>query len=130
MQKTIKVNKLFTFFIDPCPKPRMTRSDRWKQRPAVLRYFQFKDMIKFLARRDGFTPGDKLFIQYYVEMPKSWSKKKRMEMNGTPHQVRPDTDNFTKAIKDALLTEDSSVYVEYAEKYWGDTGKILIGNIS
>ena len=42
-----KLNKSnISINIQPVAKPRMTRSDRWKKRPVVLKYWQFKDALK------------------------------------------------------------------------------------
>ena len=42
-----KLNKSsMSINIQPVAKPRMTRSDRWKKRPVVLKYWQFKDALK------------------------------------------------------------------------------------
>jgi Holliday junction resolvase RusA-like endonuclease len=60
-------------------------------------------------------------------MPKSWSKKKRNELNGKPHTQRPDLDNLIKAFKDALCEDDSHVHTYYnMRKIWGEDGKIII----
>jgi len=32
--------------ITPVPKPRQTRSDKWKQRPCVMRYRAFADEVR------------------------------------------------------------------------------------
>lgn len=109
--------------IDPTPKPRMTQADRWRKRPCVLRYFDFKDK----CRDTGLTfPNYGAHLTFHVPMPKSWSKKKRKAMVNTPHQQRPDVDNYLKATMDAVLDEDSGVYDVRASKYWAETGAIEI----
>lgn len=59
-------------------------------------------------------------------MPKSWSIKKKKELEGAPHRSKPDIDNLLKAIYDSLLDDDSSVYYVTAVKYWDEEGKIII----
>jgi Holliday junction resolvase RusA-like endonuclease len=59
-------------------------------------------------------------------MPNSWSEKKKAKMNGFHHEVKPDTDNITKAVKDTLKKSDSEVWWEKAEKRWAYRGSILI----
>ncbi len=59
-------------------------------------------------------------------MPKSWSKKKRLQYDGKPHMDTPDLDNLTKALGDALYENDSGIYDIWATKKWGFIGKILI----
>ena len=63
---------------------------------------------------------------YFIPMPNSWSEKKKERMNGLPCKVQPDTDNITKAIKDALRKQDSDVWFEKAEKRWAYKGSIII----
>lgn len=114
------------FKIEPIPKVRMTRGDRWKQRSCVIRYWQYKAELEDLARSSGYVMGDTLNLRFYLSMPKSWSKRKRLEMNGKPHQVKPDTDNLLKAFQDCLSNEDSNVWKIQAEKYWSENGSIEI----
>ena len=57
-------------------------------------------------------------------MPKSWSKKKKMQMLYCDHQQRPDIDNLLKGLMDALLEEDSHIHTVYARKIWSDEGAI------
>jgi Holliday junction resolvase RusA-like endonuclease len=109
--------------IQPVSKPRQTASDRWKQRPVVMRYRAFADELRLKYREE--LPNS-LTIRFYLAMPKSWSKKKRAEMNGKPHQQKPDFDNLAKAVCDALLEEDSVVWRCLVEKYWSTESAIEI----
>ena len=62
-------------------------------------------------------------------MPKSWSKKKKAELIGSPHfQQTPDTDNLCKACLDALIEQDCRVWHLEAKKYWSEKGRIKIEN--
>lgn len=99
----------------------MTKSDKWKKRPAVVRYFNFKDAIN--AEFTG-TLEPVFKVIFYVPMPKSWSDKKRREMSNKPHQQKPDIDNYLKAFMDALCLDDSYVYDVHAKKFWANTGSI------
>lgn len=104
--------------IPPVPKPRMTRRDVWKKRPVVERYYRFKDAVRAMAAKDKFELPEEYEIIFYVEMPKSWSEKKKKEYDGKPHQQKPDLDNYVKAFQDALVDEDSYVYKLTASKFW------------
>ena len=117
------------FRIDPVAKPRMTQSDKWKQRPAVLTYRAFCDLLRLQAQQEGFALGDRVGISFSVPMPRSWSKKKKLEFNGTPCQAKPDLDNLCKSVLDALMTEDKFVWKLQAEKRWSITGMIEILNL-
>lgn len=112
--------------ITPVPKPRMTQRDRWAKRPAVERYYHFADELR--EQWEGEVPP--MFrIVFMMPMPKSWSKKKRMEMTGRPHQQRPDVDNLTKAFLDALCEDDSYVYHVDAAKHWSEEGGIIFKHL-
>lgn len=113
------------FNITPLAKPRMVKSDAWKQRPTVLRYWAFKDQLTLLANKAGYVvPDSAIHLIFIIPMPKSWSKKKREKMNYEPHQQKPDVDNLIKAFLDCLCKDDSYVWDIRGTKYWGEKGKI------
>jgi len=127
----------YLFDITPMGAPRMTQSDKWKvnpnhtdpakrQRDVITRYFRFKDALRAQANVMNFELPDSFEAVYVIPMPDSWSEKKKKRMNGMPHQVKPDTDNITKGIKDALRVQDSSIWYECAQKRWGYAGCIII----
>jgi len=107
--------------VAPVPKPRMTKSDSWRKRPAVVKYWKFKDDLKAVVKGD-LEPRFK--ITFYVPMSVSWSKRQKAAMNGQPHQMKPDIDNYLKAFMDALSSDDSYIYDVHARKFWSETGSI------
>jgi len=109
--------------ITPVPKPRMTQRDKWKVRPCVARYRAFKDEVK-LRRVKVNEYGDSVI--FLMPMPKSWSKKKKEEMDGTPHQQKPDWDNLGKALSDAVYDDDSKIWNITISKMWAYEGAIEI----
>ena len=109
--------------ITPVPKPRMTGSDKWKKRPNVMKYWAFKEECRL---RKVEIPEDGCHIIFTISMPKSWSKKKKLEMAGKPHQQTPDLDNICKAIFDAIYDNDSHIWTYRATKIWGTEGSIRI----
>jgi len=109
--------------IVPVPKPRMTQSDKWKKRACTQRYWEFKDKCKKLGVS---IPESGSHITFIMPMPKSWSKKKRLDMFGKPHQQRPDKDNLEKALLDAIFDEDCRVWDSRVTKLWGTDGCIKI----
>ena len=110
------------------PKPRMTRADRWKTRPCVLRYWDFADVLRAAAAAQNFELGDRIKIEFHIAMPKSWSKKKRSEMEGRPHKNKPDLDNCIKSCADILKKEDKTIYEITATKSWSREPRIIIWN--
>lgn len=111
------------YHIKPCPAPRMTRSDKWKKRPCVMRYFAFRDEVRL--NNVSVEPYGSHII-FYMPMPKSWSKKKKSEMINTLHQQTPDIDNLLKALFDSIFKDDSHVADIRASKVWAESGSILI----
>jgi Holliday junction resolvase RusA-like endonuclease len=105
--------------IPTCSKPRMTQRDRWAKRPCVVKYRKFCDELRAAIDVVGLDIAG-LDLIFHIQMSKSWSKKKKVFMNGQPHRQVPDSDNLMKAFKDALLKDDSGVYDERARKFWTD----------
>ena len=73
-------------------------------------------------------PESGAIITFILPMPQSWSRKKRIETHGKPHQQKPDLDNLLKALADAVHEEDCRIW-NYGSitKLWGETGAINIG---
>ena len=109
--------------ITPVAKPRMTRSDKWKKRPCVLKYRAFCDELRL--KHKGELPSS-VDLSFNIPMPESWSKKRKMEMEGKPHQQKPDVDNLTKSVLDALCADDSYVWRIKSKKRWAYEGSIII----
>ena len=115
--------------IKPVGKPRQTQRDRWKERPVVLRYRRFADDLRKETSEQDFQLSERVGMQFYMPMPKSWSGKKKDRMNMHPHQQRPDIDNLIKSVMDALLAEDKKIYYIVASKWWNYEGRIKLINI-
>ncbi|WES88797.1 RusA family crossover junction endodeoxyribonuclease [Dickeya fangzhongdai] len=112
-----------TYDITPTGKPRMTQRDKWQKRPPVLRYRAFCDEV----RLNKITlPGGGWHVTFVIPMPASWSKKKRAEFNGKPHQAKPDCDNLLKALMDAIFDDDAHIWDVRVSKVWGEAGQIII----
>ena len=129
--------RFYLFDVIPMGAPRMTQSDRWKtnpkhidprkrQRMCVAQYFAFKNVLLHQAKQMNFELKNTLDALYLIPMPNSWSEKKKQRMNGMPCEVKPDTDNITKGIKDTFCKNDSNVWYEKAEKRWAYKGSIII----
>lgn len=113
--------------ITPLGKPRQTQRDRWAKRPAVLRYRAFCDEVRL---RGVALPVSGCRITFVIPMPDSWSKKKRAEHIGRPHQQKTDVDNLHKALMDAVYEDDSAVWDARITKIWGEKGQIRIEEIA
>lgn len=109
--------------IVPMGKPRMTRADKWKKRPEVMRYRAFCDEVRL---RGVALPESGAHFTFVLPMPASWSKKKRQQHNGQPHLAKPDCDNMLKALMDALYEDDAHIWDCRITKVWGEIGQIII----
>ena len=129
--------RFYLFDIIPMGAPRLSQSDKWKtnhnhldpnkrQRGCVTEYFAFKNKLILQAYQLNFELGKIFDALYLIPMPNSWSEKKKAKMNGFPCEVKPDTDNITKAIKDTLRKNDSDIWFEKAEKRWAYNGSIIM----
>lgn len=116
----------YIFTIRPVPKPRMTISDKWKKRPAVVKYWEYKDELARQVKNLEYKLTDTLIIDFYLSMPKSWSNKKKTEMIGKYHNQKPDLDNLIKAFCDSMTDEDKTIHTIISSKYWSDEDKIVI----
>lgn len=113
---------MISYPITPVPAPRMTQSDRWKERPCVLRYFAFRDECRL--RRVNVQNGD--WITFVLPMPKSWSEKKKAFHDGQPHTQKPDKDNLEKGLLDACFDDDCGIHDTRTSKIWGRRGEIRV----
>ena len=113
------------YHITPVPKPRMTRRDKWLKHPRapVAQYRRFCEEVR--AAKVRLAPSG-CRVTFFLPMPESWSARKRRVTRGMPHMVRPDLDNLTKALLDALYENDAIVYSISLAKFWEEEGKIVI----
>lgn len=65
-------------------------------------------------------------ITFHIPMSPSWSKKKRAELEGKPHQQKPDIDNLLKAWMDCLYRNDAVIWKVSASKLWSVKGCIEV----
>lgn len=114
--------------IDPVSKPRMTQRDKWKPRKCVNRYWGYKDKLLEWKEKEEFNDSENtvLVVTFYIPMPQSWSKKKKAEKEGSPHDQKPDIDNLIKGFLDAVYEEDKYVYHIIGSKFWAREGLISL----
>ena len=101
----------------------MTRSDKWKKRPVVQKYWAFKDECRLKKLT---IPESGAHVIFHVPMAMSWSEKQKKEFHLMPHQQKPDCDNFLKALLDALFDDDSHIHDIRISKVWDYNGEIEV----
>lgn len=119
----------YYFDIEPVSKPRMTSSDRWKKRRITDKYWTYKMLLKFQAKRMGLNelPISIQNIVFHIPMPKSMSEKEKKINENQLHTSRPDLDNLLKGLQDALCKEDSHIAeIKNLKKIWSRKGGITI----
>lgn len=126
MKINSRTNPAMVFNITPIGKPRLVHSDIWSKRPAVNRWYAYKDELVLLARKAYYEVTDEMDIVFMLPMPDSWSKKKKEKMLTTPHIQKPDLDNLLKAFMDSLTDHDEGIHTIRAKKIWGIDGQIAI----
>jgi len=119
-----------TFKINPVPASR-PRVSRWSTY-YPKKYTKFKKDMEALTSELETTPSEKLVsveLEFGIMIPKSWSKKKREELNNTYCSNNSDIDNYIKAILDSLngivYIDDKQVVELFAKKIYSEEGYIL-----
>ena len=119
------------FNIKPVSKPRMTRRDKWAKRECVLDYYTFKDELLLQAKVNGangtFELPDEFRVVFGIPFPRSYSVKRKELLLGSPNRVKPDLDNYLKALMDVFQVNDAGIWHIEASKIWTKgSGFILI----
>ena len=116
--------KRIEYDITPVAKPRMTQRDKWKKRPSVEAYHEYCDKVRRLGL---IFPLSGAAVTFIMPMPPSWPEKKKLNLVGKAHQLKPDVDNLLKGLMDAVFEEDCQVWnLAGLTKLWGRDGRIII----
>ena len=125
-----------TFNIAPVPasRPRVTRYGTYFPKKYTLFRKQFDELLSDLTyqhnvcyteRNDGLVS---VRLDFYVQIPKSWSKKKTKEMEGKYCSNNADLDNYCKAALDGLegryYENDKQVAMIRARKFYSTNARI------
>ena len=100
---------------------------KWKMTVAEM---IIKQMVENNWRKFMTGTAVAFSVAFSIPFPKSYSKKKRIELDGAPHIQKPDVDNYVKALFDALTgvlwEDDDQVSYLSATKAWGRKPCIII----
>lgn len=121
----LKLDNSLTIIVlgNPIPKPRMGKSDIWKKRPIVVKYWEWADKIRKAATGDpskylNACDYDFVYMVFHLPIPPSTPKARATLLTGQHHKVRPDLDNLIKGVLDSLFEKDSPVCSIHAEKFY------------
>jgi Holliday junction resolvase RusA-like endonuclease len=92
----------------------------------VERYRGFKDQ----CRIHKVELYERMEVKFFIQIPDSWSKKKKKEHHLQPHRQRPDLDNLQKSLQDSVLQEDCRIHEVRASKVWSHWPGIEVGEIT
>lgn len=89
-----------------------SRPNYVRTKKYLEKYLNYKDNLRNYGQKVGFImPQDAFFMWFFMPMPKTWTKKKKTTMAFKLHKNKKDTDNLSKAIKDALAPRKSNFIV-------------------
>lgn len=123
------------------PKPRMVKSDAYKKRPVVERWWRYKKHVLLLANQAGGIRVGEIIHELIFVLPipdtfynKDGTIKKQYRdvgvAEGAPHMTnKPDLDNLLKGFKDIFCKNDHHVHTYVSiKKVWGKSGQIIFLN--
>lgn len=109
----------------PQGRPRFARAGKYVHAYDPEKSKNYKQLVRFwvtqqIKKIDGFKPFQTALcvdITFYLGIPSSWSKKRRVEADSGIIRpiVKPDTDNLVKSVTDScnkLLWKDDSVITD------------------
>lgn len=120
-------DRIQVFDIAPSPYVRQSQADKWRKRPSVLKYRAFRDEV---ALRIKELPEDFFHVVFLIQVPASWSEKKKRDHIGRPHLGKPDKDNLEKGLLDAIYRgrDDAHVWNTASTKLWSGYPAIIIAD--
>lgn len=118
-----------TICIPVTPKPkqrvRVVNGHAYTPKKTV----QYEQIIGKAVQGIRVTGAVSLTVVFEMPMPNSWSKAKKVRMDGTPHLQTPDTDNLLKAVMDGMRcvwSDDRTVYEVSGTKLWAYEPQVII----
>lgn len=118
-----------TFYVSPVPaaRPRVTRWATFYPK----KYTKFKKDMDMALNDVVFIPFETNIyakLDFFIQIPKSWSKKKKSSKQGQFCDNNADIDNYCKAILDSLnevyYKDDRQIVMLKARMYWSETPRI------
>lgn len=126
------MNQSINIPINPVPasRPKVYRYGLIKYGASYTRYRADMEALLPTMGITKMTGPLALEASFFVQMPKSWSKKKKAEHDGLFCQKNYDLDNLEKALYDALngiaYIDDSQIVRNSSEKVWAYEGRTSV----
>jgi len=119
------------FYVSPCPASR-PRVSRWSVYYGK-KYTQFREDMKMALNDVQFVPFERLIfadLKFFIQIPKSWSKKKKTSKQGKFCDNNSDNDNHIKSILDSMngvyYVDDSQIVDIRSRMYWSEDPRIEV----
>ena len=121
ISRRIKINPV------AASRPRVTKRGTY----YAKEYESFKKSFPLLLGKPNKLNGAlSVIIALTIPVPKSITKKEKLSRLGNYHTMKPDADNYAKAILDAMngiyYEDDAQVAMLSISKKWGVEGEIQI----
>ena len=113
-------------------RPKFARRGKFVQVYSASKKDQdaVRAMVAKLWKNEKIISAVELDIVFYMPIPASWSKKKRMESAGKPHVNTADLDNILKlyldSINNLVYADDRQIYKIHAQKIYDENPRTEI----
>ena len=120
----------FTYSGAPMPKARPRFANGHAYTPKTTRGYEEAITAAALEAMSGSQMAEGCWVEveleFYVPIPRSWSRMRKKCMAGKYHTQKPDLDNYVKAVLDAcqgvIYKDDALVSRVDADKAWAEEG--------
>ena len=111
----------------PASRPRVTRWSTYFPK----KYTKFRNDLAVILSDKGYEKLEGLLyaqLDFYMQIPKSWSKKKKLAKEGRYADNNVDVDNLVKAVLDGcegvFYENDNQIAMIRARKFYSINGRI------
>jgi hypothetical protein len=109
-------DQLVVVYAKPMGKPRQSQSDKWNQRPVIVRMRKLADDLR---EAFGLKPMEKFHSSLTFQVIATFKTDDPLSLELKRHLKRPDADNILKLYMDSLLDKDDWCQFVSCQKLWG-----------